>query len=138
MLLIIVFVMGHNALPHVHHQHEHQESKVAVSEHHHHGHHHHTPQKDDQEKKDSPSSLLDFLFKNHSHSQHAHQHPQVTVEYQKLKKQLDYQYYADFFQWVPELIVYENGLHRHVLLDNRSSENPYIQSHPLRGPPSLG
>lgn len=140
MLLIILIMMMHNAFPHVHHQHDGDDAVVAGGqfhhhEDHHHGNHHHS---DESDNDDEQSNLLDYLFNNHSHPKHTHQYTPTTVEHVKPVRQVvsSLFYLAD-----TKMINFgsvEIALHRYVLFKSHVPNQPYLRSHPLRGPPNLG
>ena len=139
MLLIMLFMMIHNAFPHVHHQSDMNDAVVVEGEFHHHnhqGHHHHHSDKEDEdhEQKD----LLHFLFKNHTHSGHTHQYIAATVKQVKPVKQSTCNLFFISAQWNADLQCTGTGLHRYVLFKNPLPQHPRLLSTPHRGPPSLG
>lgn len=139
MLLIILMLMMHNSFPHAHHQHD--VSAVAVAEgefhhgDHHHGDHHHSDKPD---RKDEQSNFLDYLLQNHTHAKHVHQYTPVTVERVKSVKQLVSKVFCACGTTTVDVKCIEFGINRYVLFHNHVPDQPYLLSHPLRGPPSLG
>ena len=139
MLVIMLLGMMHNAFPHVHHVHEVSVDEELKGESHHHHHdssHHHHPGEDDNDQENK--NFLDFLFKNHSHTQHTHQYTSATVEHVKPVKQIEIKAFGSSDPWEFTANKAGIGLHRYVLFDDVGSDDPYSDSHPLRGPPALG
>lgn len=139
MLAIMLFAMMHNAFPHVHHEHDlvgNNELKETSHHHHHDSDHHHHSDEDesDQEQK----TFFDFLFKNHSHTKHTHQYTPATVEHVKTVKQVVVKVFGISDVWEFKAQKTDVGLHRYVLFNDIGSDDHYLHSNPLRGPPSLG
>lgn len=137
MLCIMLFVMMHNAFPHVHHAHRLAEELAWGGEFHHHhhdaGHHHHSGE---HQNNHDQKSLFDFLFKDHLHTQHTHHY--AAVNHAKSTKRLDFKAFnsADNQEFAANEAAM--GLHQYVLFKGVKPDDPYLDSHPLRGPPSLG
>ena len=136
MLCIMLFVMTHNAFPHVHHAHQLAEKVAWEGEFHHHDsdHHHSGEHQNNHDQK----SLFDFLFKDHSHTQHTHQYTPATVEHAKSAKRLDFKAFNSAATQGFAANEATMGLHQCVLFKGVKPDDPYLNSHPLRGPPSLG
>ena len=139
MLVIMLLGMMHNAFPHVHHEHK-LAGDVELrggSHHHHHdsNHHHHS---DEDESDHDQKTFFDFLFKNHSHTKHTHQYTPATVEHVKSVKQLDVKVFSNGDIWEVAANKTDIGLHRYVLFNDVGSDDSYLCSNPLRGPPALG
>jgi hypothetical protein len=141
MLLIMLFMMMHNAFPHVHHQHDVNSAAISEGEFHHHGphagHHHHS-EEEEENKDHNQKSFLEFLINNHSHSQHTHQYTSAIVKLVKSVKQLDSRVFVNNDNWNLKFLCVNFGLHRYVLFKNFVPEHLYLNSHPHRGPPILG
>lgn len=138
MLCIMLFVMMHNAFPHVHHAHQLAGELAWAGEFHHHHHdsgHHHS--EEDPHNPDQ-KTLFDFLFKDHSHTQHTHQYTPATVEQAKSVKRLDFKAFNSAATQRFAANEAAMGLHQYVLFKAVKPDDPYLDSHPLRGPPSLG
>lgn len=138
-LVIILFGMMHNTFPHVHHDHDLDGHKELIGESHHHhhdsDHHHHSDEEDDEHEE---KTFLDFLFKNHSHANHTHQHITATVEHVKTIKQVVVKVFVRNASWKFSVKETDIGLHRYVLFNDIGSDDPFLCTNPLRGPPSLG
>lgn len=138
MLCIMLFVMMHNAFPHVHHEHKLAEEPALSGEFHHHhhdsGHHHHSGE---HQNNHDQKSLFDFLLNDHWHTQHTHQHTPAVVEHAKSAKQLDFKAFNGSANQGFAANEAAMGLHQYVLFKPVKPDDPYLDSHPLRGPPSL-
>lgn len=138
-LVILLIGMMHNAFPHIHHEHDLVGHTELIGESHHHHHdsdnHHHTDEKEgDQEEK----TLFDFLFKNHTHTKHTHQYTPATVEQVKTVKQVVIKVFGCNASWEFTAQETDIGLHCYVLFNDIGSDDPFLCTNPLRGPPSLG
>ena len=139
MLLIMLFVMMHNAFPHLHHQHDVDSERAAgpKGEFHHHG-HDHDHHSDEDDNDHDRKSFFDFLLKNHPHTKHLHQYTPVVLRQVKSVKHLDSKVFVNVDHRISGLRCFDVGLHRFVLFENLVPEYPYLNNHPHRGPPSLG
>lgn len=139
MLVIMLLGMMHNAFPHVHHAHEfdgHTEL-IGESHHHHHDsdrHHHSNEEENDHEEK----TFFDFLFKNHTHTTHTHLYTPATTEHVKTVKQIVVKDSEGIDSWEFTAQETDVGLHRYVLFNDIGSDDPFLYTNPLRGPPLLG
>jgi len=135
----MLFGMMHNAFPHEHHEHELPDNAEfrGNTDHHHHDsdHHHHS---DENETDHEQKTFFDFLFKNHSHTKHTHQYTPATVEHVKTIKQIEIKFFGSSDSWEFTAKETDVGLHRYVLFNNVGSDDPFLSSNLLRGPPSLG
>ena len=125
----------HQAIPHLHHQHEetHSHSDIAhTGEHHHHDDSSH-------EKKESPYGFFGFFMDMHVHST-------VSSDVVVLKRNtVERQTIVD-----DNVVKLTSDFQEFYVVDNRQNDkppiyhppnrhfNPYLSSLDLRGPPSLG
>ncbi|UII31459.1 hypothetical protein LVD17_24510 [Fulvivirga ulvae] len=131
-LIIISIFNAHDIFPHVHHQHI---DDVNDHTHHQTEHHHHSASS---ESDHDEESFLDLIFKNHSHNKHSHQYTPATIERVKTGKQIEIKALGNNDSY--ELTIKETdvGLHGCELFIDFGSDDPYLYSNPLRGPPALG
>jgi hypothetical protein len=138
-LALFGLVNLHHAFPHVHHEHESIAGTELTAEvhHHHHDsdHHHHS---DEEENDQDQKNLFDFLFKNHSHTKHTHQYTPAIVKHVKSVKQIEIKIFGSSDSWEFASKETDVGLHQYALFDNVGSDDSFLYSNPLRGPPALG
>lgn len=137
--VILLFGMVHNALPHVHHEHDLDGHTVLVGESHHHHHDSdHPPHSDEEDNDHEQKNLLDFLFHKHSHTNHSHSNTLAPVEHGKTVKQVFVDLFGGNDSTEFSAIETDSGLHRYVLFNAIKLADPNFNSTSLRGPPSLG
>ncbi|ADR21709.1 hypothetical protein MATR_06580 [Marivirga tractuosa] len=143
LLSVLLFALGHNAFPHVHHQHQHSTDTEHEVHHnsHDHNHQHESHQHETQQHEDSSQdwqdlNFLQVLLDGHSSTNHTHQYTPLLLEPLKSKKQLDQKLIQNFGQ--VEIVV----PHREADLKQgfnaliRPYESVNLSINPLRGPPS--
>lgn len=135
-LSIISMLMLHNALPHVHHQHD----TPAVADHHgdhHHGHDHHDS--DEQSAEDDGKGFLhQFLLGNHVHTFHAHEFDTATKWKVEAAKDKLTPLVALFENCGVSPPHQEQNLHWHPWYKRIYFDDPLLRYSALRAPPSVG
>ncbi|MCE7990832.1 MAG: hypothetical protein HEP71_02585 [Roseivirga sp.] len=89
LLLTMVGMLVHNALPHFHHEHDEQGTAYKVANSHEHSHHQHehghshehegSQQGDDESPQNSSDDVINLMLAGHSHSSHIHSLDPFTV-----------------------------------------------------------
>ena len=139
LLLSMVGMVVHNALPHFHHQHEESADAVSLttSSEHHHDHdqgHNHSEEEHSQEEKSN--DLLDLLLEGHAHSSHSHKVVPLTVQGLKTQK---LEVTNSYFLTESSADVLKIETTRSYL--SWFEDTPYykidLSPHPSRGPPAL-
>ncbi len=140
MIVIMSFMMIHNAIPHVHHNHEQKAEETHEHSHHSHDdgdHHSHSSSKELTKKSENNNSIFDFS--DHEHTFHLH-----SFEDYLLSKSSKYEVEKQFALLPYNRVINENsgllsnGLDKHILRIFRFPESPPTYSFSLRGPPLLG
>ena len=140
MIVIMCIMMIHNAIPHVHHNHEQIAEDTHEHSHHSHddGHHHsHSGRKEITKKSENNKSIFDFS--DHEHTFHLHTFEDYLLSKSR-KSEVEKQFVLLPYNCITndnsELL--SNGLDKHILKIFRFPESPPTYSFSLRGPPVLG
>jgi hypothetical protein len=141
MIIIMCVMMIHNAIPHVHHNHEQIAEDIHEHSHHSHDdgdHHSHSESKKKLTKKSETNNSI-FDLSDHEHTFHLHSFEDYLLS-KSSKSEVEKQFallpYNRIINENSELL--SNGLGKHILRIFRFSESPPTYSFSLRGPPLLG
>lgn len=143
LLSVLLFALGHNAFPHVHHQHEHSTDRENQAHHHSHDHNqqHESHQHGNHQHEDSSQdwkdlNFLQVLLDGHSSTNHTHQYSPLLLEPLKSKKQLDQKLIQNFGQYKILVPHREADLKQSLIGLICPYDSLHLSINPLRGPPS--
>ena len=128
----------HNTLPHVHHHH-HAEAPTKELSDQYHDHPHHDESGSTKNDTEHSFFSLSHLIEHHSHADHQHEFISFTEENQSFTLEEQQLIWAVLpYQPVTYLHTEKLHLHRYALYDKVTTDQPFLSSCPLRGPPALG
>jgi ABC-type nickel/cobalt efflux system permease component RcnA len=140
MIVIMSIMMIHNAIPHIHHNHEATAINTHDDSHHSHdnGHHHSHSKDKKRDNKKSNENISFFDFDNHEHTVHLHYFEDYLLNKSK-KNETNNQLILLSFISLNEYNYSSNyKLDEYSPPRFRFPESPPTYSFSLRGPPMLG
>jgi hypothetical protein len=140
LLLLFVTSIGHDIIPHIHHDHSLVE-KESIHHHHdqtkvqHHDNHHHSSER---HEHDSNVDFLSLILGGHSHSTHSHSHQYTPIAIDIIKS--NQQQICSIFTFEQESDIDSScsGDEKRIRLvsEKFKPDHLFISSCPQRGPPS--